>query len=774
MQNAKIKNIKDSDEIIRYVAQAFLKQLIAGFAGLLFASASFEEISPFGISFVAGVFPEYIPVAVFGTALGYFHVYGMTVMTLRYIASSAVAGILSYVLKRNIKSRYHKYFSAVAGFFPLLSTGIIMSLSVTLSANELIIYTAEGAIGSVIAWFIDKFLSIPPSKRYISRFSGEETACVFVVFGVLLLSLNSFPLYIFSPSVIVGAYAVLVSASFGGDKFGAISGIIAGVILGLGSPNGFLTGGMALGGLLCGFFGRQNRFISSVIFLITVSATAFVADDWVLASYVIYDVGIASFAFMFTPKKTAKIYRNFFAFSNEGAFMSGQQGVLKMRLKTASEGMKDVTSSVKAVAGIYRRRSAPKESDIYDNVCNQICKNCRNCDVCWNGNYDETRNWFLHITDALKHGNELTDTELPHRFFNICLYPEKVVKALFYEVECYRDAMREMAKTGETVNIVSDQFSSVSELLDSFTESMEYDEAYDAEKSSRVFDVLSNDLKLNILSCGVFRDSDDHIFCELSFSADEKHENKKISHSISEILGISFEKPVVRKTSDGVFSYSICERTKYTVETGGYQISSDGGKWCGDTFDSFYDGKGRFFMVLSDGMGTGKKAAADSVMCCSLASLLLKAGYPVNSILKMINSAMLVRSGEESLATLDIAVLNLYNGNVEFYKAGAAASIAMKHMKLLKIEKPSLPVGILGNVKFEKIEIKLGDGDSFVLMSDGVSENAVSMWREILKDAADYNGKELADKLAKTAHMNAEGDNADDITVVTAAVKINE
>ena len=145
----------------------------------------------------------------------------------------------------------------------------------------------------------------------------------------------------------------------------------------------------------------------------------------------------------------------------------------------------------------------------------------------------------------------------------------------------------------------------------------------------------------------------------------------------------------------------------------------------------------------------------------------------MNSVIKMINSAMIVRSGEESLATLDIAVLNLYNGNVEFYKAGAAASITMKHNKLLKIEKPSLPVGILGSVKFEKIELNLRDGDSFVLMSDGVSENAVSAWREILKDATDYEGRKLAEKLAKTAHMNSD-DSTDDITVVTAAIRLNE
>lgn len=774
MNDVKIRDIKDSDELIRFVMNYIGRHLAVVTAGFFCAVASFEGLSPFGVTFTACIFPEYIPAAVMGAAMGYFHLYGITVLTLRYIASSIVTAILSYILKKNLKRQYHKHFSIACAFFPVFATGLIMSLSVTLAAEELVLYGVEGVMGAAMAWFLDKFLAIKPSKKYISRLSGAETASVLIVFGLILMSLKNFDFYIFSPAVIIGVYAVLVVSSFGGDKFGALSGIVAGVVLGLGNPNAFLTGGIALGGLLSGIFGKQNRFISTLIFVITVSVTAFSAEDWVTASYAVYSVGIAAFVFVLTPGKVAKIYRSFFSFSDDDAFLSGQRNVLKMRLKTASDSMTNVASSVKAVAGIYRRRSTPKEENIYGNVCNRICSNCQEYDFCWNKNQNDTHSWFVQIADALRHSSEPSDRELPQRFLNTCLSPDKVIKYLSYEVERYRNAMREAAKIGETVNIVSDQFGSVSELLDSFSETMEDGEEYDVQKTGMVCDVLINDVGLELLSCGVFKNSDNKIFCEMCFSPDKKFSQKQITQAVSEVLDIRPEKEVVCKLSDGTVKITMCEKTKYTVETGGCQISSDGGKWCGDTFDTFFDGKGKMFMILSDGMGTGKKAAADSVMCCSLASVMLKAGYPVNSILKMINSAMIVRSGEESLATLDIAVLNLYNGDVEFFKAGAAASMAMKHLKLLKIEKPSLPVGILGNVKFEKIELNLRDGDSFVLMSDGVSENATSMWREILKNATDYTGNELADTLAKTAHMNADNDNADDITVVTAAIRVNE
>ena len=41
----------------------------------------------------------------------------------------------------------------------------------------------------------------------------------------------------------------------------------------------------------------------------------------------------------------------------------------------------------------------------------------------------------------------------------------------------------------------------------------------------------------------------------------------------------------------------------------------------------FYDGKGHFIMILSDGMGTGGRAAVDGAMASGLMARLLKAGF---------------------------------------------------------------------------------------------------------------------------------------------------
>ena len=86
----------------------------------------------------------------------------------------------------------------------------------------------------------------------------------------------------------------------------------------------------------------------------------------------------------------------------------------------------------------------------------------------------------------------------------------------------------------------------------------------------------------------------------------------------------------------------------------------------GDSFEIFTDGVGKWYAVLSDGMGSGGRAAVDSAMALGLTSRLIRAGFGPDSVVRMVNSALMVKSGDESLSTLDMMELDLFNGKVEF------------------------------------------------------------------------------------------------------------
>lgn len=768
MNNVKTGGLKSSSLYMNTVTATVIKQLAGVVSGFVFSVACIEGLSPFGAALCACIFPEYIPACVLGTAFGYFYSYDVTILTLRYVGASVLAGLISYLLRRVIGKKYALAAASVSAFISVLSTGLILSVAVTVTADEFLLYFAEGLISSAGAFFLGRFLSVTPLKRSAARLTTSETASVLVVFALILLALGNFSIFSVSPCITAGVYAVLVAAAYGSDRYASLLGIVASAMTAIIMPESFIVGSIALGGLLAGIFGRKNKLFTSLIFAITVSASAFASDDWISAVYVLAGVGTGISLFIITPKALGDFYSRLFSVSSREAYIDGQRNVLKMRLRAACGGMDRVTASVRAIAGIYRRRGVPSEDKIYSNVCSAVCDSCKNREQCWDRNYKSTSRLLRSIADELRRSDASAQECISEKYLAMCINPQKIMRALTSELERYRWAMRENAKTGDTVNIVSDQFTAVSQLLSAFADNIDSGEELDCEKTGIIAEMLKKDFGEAVLGAGVFTDENKKLFCEINIAAGKKIPDKVILSAVSEMLGVSLENAVTTELPDGSVRIAVCEKTRLSVETGGYQISSDGGIWCGDTFDSFPDGKGNYYIILSDGMGTGKRAAADSVMCSSLASLLLRSGYPVDCILKMINSAMLVRSGEESLATLDIVKINLFTGEAVFYKAGATHSLALRHRKLLKIAKPSMPVGILGDIKFETVEMSFADGDFIILMSDGVEEEIFPKWKSILSEAADFSGKELSDRLAKTAHMNT--DEKDDITVVVAKI----
>jgi stage II sporulation protein E len=170
-------------------------------------------------------------------------------------------------------------------------------------------------------------------------------------------------------------------------------------------------------------------------------------------------------------------------------------------------------------------------------------------------------------------------------------------------------------------------------------------------------------------------------------------------------------------------------------------------------------------------MGTGGRAAVDGAMASGLMCRLLKAGFGFDCSLKILNSSMLFKSTDESLATVDIASIDLYNGQVELYKAGAAPTVIRRSGKTGKAESTSLPAGILRDVRFDKATVKCREGDIVVMMSDGAAFEGCDWIRAELEKWQGGTAQELSERLCEGAHRRRSDNHEDDITVITAVLK---
>ena len=771
LEKIRINTKKINSDFKSAAATGLFKYTLYFLLGVLTASGRiFTTLSPFAVSFIPAVPVQFVPAAAIGACLGYVINFSRDVMTLRYIAGCVIATVGAIAGKSILTKKRAKFYVPISAAIAIFSTGTVISIASGIKFSDILLYLAESAAGGASAYFTFIALNINKEKRCFSRLNAVETAAVLILMSELIISVNPIKIFTVSPAGIIASFIVLCAAAYADERGGSLAGICAGVTLSLADSMSFLAGGFALGGLLGGIFGRKNRFVTTVIFVLTVGIMALPLAPWTQALNVIYDITIGGVLFMLMPQKLAQMVEKCFSVSDSGKYMESQRAALKMRLTSASNSMENVSSCVRSVLKIFERRNEPGVRNYAEEIKTGVCISCERYSYCWGENRDTVRKIIKDTASGVKSG--LNEDEIAKNA-GMCvnfhaLYSK--INALYSKFCGEFSSLSSLAMTG---NIVADQFSTISDFFSDMAQKIERSEYFDAERSSLINDILTNDMGLNAISSGVFN-SNGRIFCELYLALPKDFDSfKLIGKRISSILGIAMEEPVVSEISDSVTCVNICEKTVYSVNYGGYQFVSDGECLCGDTYDCFLDGKGNFIIIISDGMGTGKRAAVDSIMTGAITSALMRSGFDSDSVLNIVNSSMMIRSKEESISTLDICCVDLYTGRCVFYKAGASFSYTTKKKKLIKIEKPSMPIGILRNITFEKSAVTIGDGDKIVLMSDGVSENAKERFREILMSVETTDGEIASKQLAKAALASDDSKKHDDITVVAAILTKN-
>jgi stage II sporulation protein E len=342
-----------------------------------------------------------------------------------------------------------------------------------------------------------------------------------------------------------------------------------------------------------------------------------------------------------------------------------------------------------------------------------------------------------------------------------------------------RFVIRENAfrRLSEIRAVVGDQFYAMSSMLTELSGVFADAVTVDEVASARVREVCERfSLPLTEVLCTVGagrRMTVDVMLSDTTFSIDEATWRGQLN----EVCGRMFQPPQITRMGSAA-RILLRERPRYKVAVGQAQLTPTGERLCGDAAEVFTDAEGRTVMVLSDGMGCGGRAAVDGAMTAGLTARLLQAGFGADSVLRMVNAALMVKGGSESLATLDVAVIDPFTGKTTFLKAGAATSLLLSAGRVSRVEPSSLPLGILREVTFARCEDQLASGDVLLLFSDGAVSESVAAAEEILRDYDADKGsmQNLAEKVASAARrlQQAKGGHEDDITVLAARVYVHE
>ncbi len=647
-------------------------------------------------------------------------------------------------------------FSAVVAVF-------FSRVSEAANASELLLVIVAAVSSGVFALCVEFLSERPKGERasILAAASSPKTAALaFVVWTAVFMPLGALDYtYINIGRAIMGFAALALSARRSvSEASAAVMAALCGLCLsssGEGTAAGaavlavsamasfvFTNRGRLIRAAGYVFFGAVGMLVSGVDeggFRILIEAAVSGALFAVLPS-----VGVCAPESVFSDRRAASMIRE--------------------RLNFAADAIAGVGEGISAAAEVLDRKYSPNVNDLADKAADRVCRSCPNSMVCWGGKYELFRGEFARLIGELRAGGELTEFSLSNDCAEICVDRTGVIKAINTEYSRFLSAMADERRVSELRRVYTDQLSGVQDILRDMgtlnTQLLTADRSVEerAEKLLRENGVEKP-------RAFVTRDKRGKLRFEAYGATEPRVTREYLGTLLSGVIGRELELPEIGGSNERI-RITASERTRLSAKVGAYQLSRGGNRVCGDCYDCFTGADGALYIILSDGMGTGSRARVDATMACSVMAKLLKSGITLNAALETVNTVLMVKSADESFATLDICKIDLNSGECAVYKAGAATTYIKSDDRLVRASLSSPPAGTGGKLTVPAQKFVVRRGDIIIMMSDGAAPDEQWLSRELSRSS---EPSELSERIAKASRASENGRD-DDISVISVLV----
>lgn len=453
-------------------------------------------------------------------------------------------------------------------------------------------------------------------------------------------------------------------------------------------------------------------------------------------------------------------------FSAEAPAGRTSAAVMRERLNFAAGALGSVNTCLEATADTLERRYCESLPDVADKAADKACKYCPNNMVCWGRKYELFHGEFDRLVRVLRCGGEITEHSLSPNAAAECINRKGVAAAVKKAYEQYLTASGERRRIRELRRVYSGQLAALGGVLSDMAEAAGRIRLAGRAAEKRAEKALA-ECGLKAPQAFVTKTKSGRIRLEAYGAGEITTEREYLGELLIRALGRELELPEIA-SSGGRVRITAVQRTALSAEIGSFQLCRGNNRICGDCYDSFYDPTGALYVVLSDGMGSGSRARIDSALACSMISRLIKGGISLAAALEAVNTALMVKSSDESFATLDICRIDMNSGECVIYKAGAAASYIKSGGRVLKASLASPPAGTGGRLTVPAQKFRVAAGDKIIMLTDGAVLGEELLSSELMREDGRLPAA-LAEFLAGKARSNGTG-KADDITVIVIAV----
>ncbi|HKM04971.1 MAG TPA: SpoIIE family protein phosphatase [Lachnospiraceae bacterium] len=268
---------------------------------------------------------------------------------------------------------------------------------------------------------------------------------------------------------------------------------------------------------------------------------------------------------------------------------------------------------------------------------------------------------------------------------------------------------------------------------------------------------------------------------ELGVTLSTKNTSGFSTEEIAGILSVNFNKRLMPTRGSVTYlrekpeTIIFEEESKYGFLTGVAKAIKENEVISGDNYSISEIGNGNLIVALSDGMGSGEKACQDSQMVVELFEKFLEANFSKDMAVQMINGALIASAEEQNMSTLDVCHIDLYTGDCEFLKVGAATTFIKSANLVEIIPSGSLPLGVFHQMEIEHIKSNLNDGDYVIMVSDGITdfftteEDELAL-EEMIRRIHYENPREIANCILNNVICQSKGEIKDDMTVLVIGI----
>ena len=813
-ENKNKTNLKEN-----FIKQNFSKQAVLIYIlAFMVSTVKFgNNMAPFAISIIAAIAANNIPILIpyVITCIGTFIGFGGTGL-LTYILTSLIFMALSIFVMPKVREDTEQ-----KRLMPHLIVATILVQIVQILFGPILIYDILSAIlftviSCVFYKIFNSSISVIKDSKTKKAFSIEEVIGTSLLIAIAVSAFRDITIFGYSIRNILSVLVVLILGWQNGMLVGATSGVTIGVVIAIiqnGDP--VQIAAFAISGMIAGLLNKIGKIGVIIGFLLGNIVLSYAANGNTHSVIMVQEILIASIGLLAMPKNL-KI--NIEDFVSDIKYLPKapdnrleQKEDMVYKLNNVSDAISEMANTYKEAAATILEENEveyTKNKEIFvtelENNINDLKDN-----VLYDDLIDDESPIIDDIFKLLTEKAEITRKELLKIFENHNNYIlgfddsvvsnklmdeiDKMVKAINASYRVSKINFIWKKKIVENKEAMVNQLDGISKTISNLAEdittkkssSKELDEK---EELLKLFEQKRIDVKeLNInkekngkIEIGIYtKPCEDYNSTNLEI---EECKSDKIKQIINKFYKQEFEVQLVDcsiQKANNICYFKYISKNKYKLQIGLAKATKEGSPVSGDTTLKMKLQDGKQLIAISDGMGSGPNARKSSKIAIQMLKRLLISGFNKETSLDMINSSMCLNSEDDSYATLDIAIFDLYEGNVEFIKNGASPTYIKDRRHVDIIKNITLPAGILNNIELKISDRDIAENEILVMCSDGIAESNAEyenkeLWlKYLLEQMETENVQKMADIILTEAIDNNYGIPKDDMTVIVCKIEKN-